>query len=125
MEALAPAELAELYFLRETVIDDQFQFWLTITFAVIVANFVAGNRLSRKTRYVVALLYTLAVVVLVSRWYYVAVEASQLRQQLGDLGIFFEFPVITMVSRVVVVVLGTASSLIFLLSNWFEDDPVA
>ena len=123
MDLFSPAELTELVFTRESVIDGQFQFWITITFAVIVANFVAGNRLSRRSRFVIALLYALAVVVLSSRWYYVAVEVTTLRRQLDELGFVINFPWVTVISRVVLVMLGTAATVIFLLSNWLRDDP--
>ena len=123
MDQFSPAELTGLVFTREAVIDGQFQFWITITFAVIAANFVAGNRLSARSRSVIALLYALAVVVLVSRWYYVAVEVTRLRQQLDELGIVIDFPWTTAISRIVLVALGTAATLIFLLSNWLRDDP--
>jgi formate hydrogenlyase subunit 3/multisubunit Na+/H+ antiporter MnhD subunit len=123
VDQFSPAELTELYFLRESVIDAQFQFWITITFAVIAANFVARNRLSVRSRSVIALLYALAVVVLVSRWYWVAVEATRFRQQLDNLGIVFNFPWPTAISRIILVALGTAATLIFLLSNWLRDDP--
>lgn len=123
MNLYSPAELTQLVFMRESVIDGQFQFWITITFAVIVANFVAGRRLSPRSRSAIALLYALAVVVLISRWYYVAVEVTGLRQQLSELGVQINFPWVTAISRMVLVALGTAATLIFLLSNWLRDDP--
>ena len=123
MDQFSPAELAELFFNRESVIDTQFQYWITITFAVIVANFVAGKRLSLRSRYVVSLLYALAVAVLVSRWSYVADDALQFRQQLEQMGVVLNFPLFTVISRVALVAFGTAATLIFLLSNWLRDDP--
>jgi hypothetical protein len=123
MDLFSPAELTELVFTREAVIDGQFQFWITITFAVIAANFIAGNRLSARSRYVISLLYALAVLVLVSRWYYVAVEVTTLRRQLAELGVVINFPTVTAISRVTLVALGTTATLVFLLSNWLRDDP--
>ena len=123
MDQFSPAELAELFFVRESAIDAQFQFWISITFAVIVANFVGGKRLSSRSRVVIALLYTLAVVVLVSRWYYVAIDATQFREQLEAMGVVLNFPIVTVYSRVVLVALGTSASIVFLLSNWLHDDP--
>ena len=93
------------------------------TFAAIVANFIAGKRLSKRSRSIVALLYALAVVVLVSRWYYVATEVIQFRQQLQELGVTLLVPWITATARVVLVAIGTSASLIFLLTNWLHDDP--
>lgn len=123
MDQFSPAELTQLYFIRESVIEAQFQFWITITFAVIVANFVAGKRLSVRSRNVVSLLYALSVVVIASRWYYVALEVTQFRQRLNEIGIALSFSWVTAVARIVLVAFGTAATLIFLLSNWLHDDP--
>jgi hypothetical protein len=56
-------------FLQENLaaIDSQFEFWLTITFAVVVASFLARDQLSRALRVSVATLYLLAVVMLALR----------------------------------------------------------
>ena len=123
MDQFSPAELAELFFIRESAIDDQFQFWISITFAVIVANFVGSKRLSPRARVVIALLYTLAVVVLVSRMYYVAIQLIQFREQLEAIGVVINFPIVTVYSRGVLVALGTSASIVFLLTNWLHDDP--
>lgn len=40
-------------------INSQFELWLTITFAVIIASYVAGTKLSRIQQYMVATLYVL------------------------------------------------------------------
>ena len=123
MDQFSPAELAQLYFMRESVIDAQFQFWITITFAVIAANFIAGRRLSPRSRYAIALLYALAVVVLASRWIYVAADTIQFRDQLRESGVVLAVPTVTIAARAVLVALGTVASLVFLLSNWLRDDP--
>ena len=49
-------------------IDNQFQFWLSITFAVLVASFVADERLSRFERKVIAALYLCAATILLLRY---------------------------------------------------------
>jgi len=38
MDQYSPAELLELYFLASSQMDVQFQFWVSITFAVLVAG---------------------------------------------------------------------------------------
>lgn len=117
MDQFSPAELAELFHLRESVIDTQFQFWITTTFAVIVASFVAGRRFSRRLRAVVALLYSIATVVMTSRWYYAAMEAILFRDQLREFGVPVEAPRVTIVSRIILVALGTSMALVFLISE--------
>ena len=123
MDQFSAAELVELIFIRETVIDTQFQYWITITFAVIVASFVATEHLTKKLRSIVALLYAVATFVLISRWYYAALDVAQLSGQLQELGISWNVPYVTMLSRVCLVTLGTASALIFLLSERFRGEP--
>ena len=67
MEQLTTFEYVETYFLASAATDAQFQFWLTVTFAVIAASFVAGDRLSRRLRLIVSGLYLLACFIVMSR----------------------------------------------------------
>lgn len=48
-------------------IDAQFEFWLTLTFAVVVASFLAHNQISSRLRWAVASLYLLTVVLVALR----------------------------------------------------------
>lgn len=111
MDQFSPAELAELFHLRESVIDTQFQFWITITFATIVASFVGAKRLNRRLRASVALLYAIATVVMTSRWYYAATEAILFRDRLIEFGVPMDTPWMTIVSRITLVALGTSMTL--------------
>ncbi len=123
MDQFSAAELVELFYIRESVIDLQFQYWITITFAVTIASFVAKGHLSKRLRSVVALLYLLATVVLISRWYYVAMDVAQLVGQLQELGVSTNLPWVTIISRVFLVALGTSAALIFLLSEKLRGEP--
>ena len=67
MENYSFAELAELSVLNQSVIDDQFQYWITVTFALVVAGFVAGDRLSKNLRSALAGIYLLATTILMAR----------------------------------------------------------
>lgn len=49
-------------------IDTQFQFWISITFAVLVASFVADERLSRVERGVMTVLYLGAAIIILERY---------------------------------------------------------
>jgi len=60
LDQYSAAELVEIFYLARSSMDAQFQFWVSITFAVIVAAFVAGKRLSRTLRVVISVLYLLA-----------------------------------------------------------------
>ena len=60
MDQIPTSDLLNLLLTQRASIDLQFQFWLSITFAVIVAGFVAGRRLDLKLRLLAAALYVLA-----------------------------------------------------------------
>ncbi len=53
MESLSTAELIEIAMSMRESLDDQFQYWLTITFAVVVGSFIAGHKLNKNLRLVV------------------------------------------------------------------------
>lgn len=57
---MTEADLLPLFFDVNHDIDTQFQFWISITPAVLVASFVADERLSRVERRVIAALYLVA-----------------------------------------------------------------
>ena len=60
MEQFSPAELAETAFLTRASMDDQFQYWISITFAAVAAVFIAGKRHTQTMRYVIVVIYALA-----------------------------------------------------------------
>jgi Ca2+/Na+ antiporter len=61
-------QLFELFLEVNQDIDTQFQFWISITFAVLVASFVADERLSRAERAAVSVLYLCAAAILLFRY---------------------------------------------------------
>lgn len=65
---MSEAELLQLFLNVNQDIDTQFQFWISITFAVLVASFVADERLSRFERVVVTVLYLCAATILLQRY---------------------------------------------------------
>jgi hypothetical protein len=65
---IVEAQLLQLYLEVIKDIDTQFQVWLSVTFAVLVASFVAGARLSRGGRVAIAVLYLFGVAVLYLRY---------------------------------------------------------
>lgn len=117
MDGFSPAELAELFILEQSEINLQFEFWLTVTFAVIVASFVAGEQLVHKLRVAAAFLYILAVVVFLSRWYYAANDAELFKTALNEAGVAMNTPWVTLFSRSLLVLLGTTATLMFLLKK--------
>jgi len=117
MDQFSPAELAELFILEQSEINQQFEFWLTVTFAVIVASFVAGAKLVHRLRVVAASLYILSVVVFLSRWYYAAKDAEMFKSALNEIGVLVETPWVTLFARLTLIGLGTLAALIFLLKK--------
>lgn len=65
---IVEVQLLDLYLEVTQDIDTQFQVWISITFAVLVASFVAGTRLSRGARVAIAALYVCAAVILYLRY---------------------------------------------------------
>ena len=61
----------------------QFQYWLSITFAILVARYVAGERFLMTWRIFAAVLYGLATAVFSIRYY---VSGLNFRNYLGELG---------------------------------------
>jgi len=95
-------------------IDLQFQFWLSITFAVIVAGFVAGGRLDRKLRVLAAVLYVLATAHLATRWIYDGGVGERWVNVLVSRGVDIGIPWVAAYLRMAVMLLGTVSALVFL-----------
>jgi hypothetical protein len=61
-------QLLELLLEVNQDIDTQFQVWISITFAVLVASFVAGKKLRGGARFAIALLYVCAAGILYLRY---------------------------------------------------------
>ena len=87
MEQLSPAELLEFIMLHESVIDSQLQFWMTATFAIVVASFAARDVLTHRMRLIVSGLYLVATFVFASRWLYAVLDILVYATALSDIGI--------------------------------------
>ena len=107
------AELLELILMSEESIDTQFQFWLTTTFATIIASFAARDLLNRSMRMLISALYLSATFVFASRWYYEGVDLFRYGEMLDGLGFQSEVPVATAFSRVLLMSLGTLATIYF------------
>jgi hypothetical protein len=68
VEAFSAAELIELTLIANELLDAQFEYWLSISFAAVVATFIGGDYLSRKMRYVLVVLYLLASTLLIFKY---------------------------------------------------------
>jgi hypothetical protein len=83
VDSLSTAELLELMMILREDMGTQFQYWLSITFAILVARYIAGERFRMSWRIFAAVLYGLTTVVF-SIGYYVG--GLNFRNYLGELG---------------------------------------
>lgn len=70
MDSVTTGEILELMLIHEQFIDEQLEFWLTVSFATIVASFAGRDYMTKANRNIVIVLYLIATVVFVSRWFY-------------------------------------------------------
>lgn len=116
MDSISTAELLELALLARSSVDDQFQYWITITFAVIVASFAADEKLNRNWRLTISLLYLLTTGLFFTRYYADAQHFLTLISAFAERG--GEWPTSYVPAlgalRIFVYVAGTALALSFL-----------
>ncbi len=116
MEQLSPAELLEFILLHESVIDSQLQFWMTATFAIVVASFAARGVLTHRMRLLAAGLYLVATFVFASRGLYAVLNIVVYATALSDIGITaLPVPRATIVGRIVLMSFGTLMTLYFVI----------
>jgi hypothetical protein len=116
-EDLTNEELIQLYDVVTGSVNAQFELWLTITFAVIIASYLAGQRLARLLQYLMATLYTTVSVLL----YLMLVGAVQFSQQFDamNVGASSESNLVLaiVVLRTLVWVLGTIATNVFIFKG--------
>ena len=87
MEVLTIAQILELIRVNEDAMVTQFETWLTITFATIVAVFAGRNLLTRLMRWLVTLLYSLASLSVAAMSIYFAESNAHLTMLLESRGV--------------------------------------
>jgi hypothetical protein len=117
MNQIPSSDLLNLLLTQRASIDTQFQFWLSITFAVIVAGFVAGRSVNLKLRLLIAVLYVLATAHLATRWMYDGAVGERWVKVLVSRGIDIGIPWHSVYLRIAVMLLGTVSALVFLFRH--------
>ena len=124
MENPEIVELLQLLLAREQHIDTQVQFWLTTSFATIVAAYAGRNTLSQKLRHIVTALYLLATLMFVSRWYYDVISIFSIVQQISEIrgqDTTESPPYVTIVSRVLLMISGTLATVYFIYNSAKEN----
>jgi hypothetical protein len=121
MDSISSAELIELILLQRQGFDAQFQFWITATFAVIIASFATANRLGVRYRVAIAVLYILTTFMLFARWGSDGQEIVILYSEIKTRGIPYSGPRVFAVTKFVVVIFGTVTALVFLYHDAKND----
>jgi membrane-associated HD superfamily phosphohydrolase len=116
-EELTNEELIQLYDVVTGSVNAQFELWLTITFAVIIASYLAGHRLARSLQYLMATLYTAVSVLL----YLMLLGAVQFSQQFDALNFGASsgsnVVLVIAVLRTSVWILGTIATIVFIFKG--------
>jgi len=108
MESISTEILLELHFALESSIDVQFQAWMAITFAVIVASYSSRDTLRTELRIIVAIAYLMAAYTLFARWMTEVSRINELIQPiLESRGLDLNVKFYTATARMVTYALGT------------------
>jgi phosphatidylserine synthase len=122
VDQLSNAELIELQFSSLTLFASEFQYWMSVTFAVVVAAFVAGERLSKPVRVWVAVLYVCVSVLFAARYNATLSVASEIGRYTALRGLpATEGAAVIGGLRALVFVLGTATVLWVLFWSRFSE----
>ncbi len=114
MEGLTVAEAMELIRINEEAIAIQFQTWLTITFATIVAIFAGRNLLTPLMRWLVTLLYLLASLSVAAMSIYLAEGNARLIAALTARDVAVATPAFAGIVFFVLFLVGVATSVYFI-----------
>lgn len=107
MESIASESLMELCLLLESSIDIQFQAWMAISFAVIVACYSAGDELETRIRIAISIIYSSAAYALFARWMTEVVRLQDLQLELVARGISFDAYWFAPPARMLTYILGS------------------
>ncbi len=115
-EELTNEELIQLYDATFSNINTQFELWITITFAVIIASYIAGHRLERSLQYLIAALYSAVSLLLLL----MLVSAVNFAGEFDAFGVQVQQDPLTVMIvflRVGVWILGTVATLVFIFKR--------
>ena len=114
MEAITVAEAIELIRINEAAMATQFQTWLTITFATIVAVFAGRNLLTKLMKRLVTLLYLLASLSVAAMSIYLAESNAQLTATLASRDVAVAAPVFAGIVFFVSFLAGVVTTVYFI-----------
>lgn len=113
MDSVATSDILQLIIAHEQFIDSQVEFWLTVTFATIVASFVGNSALTKTMRRIATVLYLVASVVFVSRMFYEGLDLIGYMSVLEPRGVIINPPYITVIARLILIILGVSATVYF------------
>jgi hypothetical protein len=109
------AELVGFLFTAVSIMDTQFQYWITVTFAALASAFVMGSKLPLATRVWAAALYVLASVILAIRFVSAAETTARIQSALEHANAALGGDINISLLRLPLFILGTASAVFFLV----------
>ena len=115
---MSEAEMIEMMYESLNYADRNFEFWISASFAVILAFHFSAKNLTPLMFRLITFLYCSATVLFVARWAVAAVQYASLRQQLIEMNTSLALSANVMegvitVAYFVVIVLGTAGTIYF------------
>jgi hypothetical protein len=120
MNSIDSADLIALMLALRESMDIQIQFWISVTFAVVVASFSAGSRLSFRLRILSSLLYLTATATFIARWQHDYAEMQMLLAEINSRGLEFETLLIPATLRIALITIGTVATIIFMFKDYLD-----
>jgi hypothetical protein len=117
VDSIATADLIELVFIQREAIDLQLQFWLTATFALVAASYIAGHNLGGVYRILIGVLYLITTAMLMTRWDHLGDEIFVMYEELASRGAPIDPPIISASIRVLLILFGTGVAITFLMRD--------
>ena len=114
MDELTIFELIELIRMNEEAMATQFQVWLSITFATIVAVFAGRELLNKPIKWLVTMLYLLASLATTASSIYLAEGNAKLAVILTERGAHFSAPVFAGATFFILFLAGVCTTVYFI-----------
>ena len=115
MDSLSTAEIYELYFMVQEQLDVQFQYWLSISFALVIATYIGRETIEYKIRRIASILYMVCTVMFFFKYISSMSHAARISMELTlrDIPAENVFGLIVLPLRVIIFVCGTLTTIWF------------
>ena len=119
MDSLSTAEIYELYFMVQEQLDVQFQYWLSISFALVIAIYIGREAIEYKIRRVASALYIVCTVMFFFKYINSMNHAAHISMELTLREVPAEniFGLIVLPLRLIIFVCGTITTIWFVRKN--------